>query len=95
MCSEADLIVMLGQFRCTVRQRAKLLNLHESLYHQQQSSVGAGASLQAQRILSHMKRHEPDLLKELIANLNSQTVIQEGPQQLAVVLKRCQRIVLQ
>ena len=28
-CSEADLIVMLCQLRCTVRQRTKLLHLHK------------------------------------------------------------------
>ena len=43
-----------------------------------------------------MKRpRKADLLKELIANLNAQTVVQKGAQQLAVVLKRCQRVVLQ
>ncbi len=41
------------------------------------------------------KPREANLLKELITNLNAQAVVQEGAQQLAVVLKRCQRVVLQ
>lgn len=41
------------------------------------------------------KPREANLLKELIANLNAQAVVQEGAQQLAVVFKRCQRVVLQ
>ena len=52
--------------------------------------------ISAQTMLPHMKRpRKADLLKELIANLDAEAVVQEGAQQLAIVLKRCQRVVLQ
>ena len=53
MCSEADLIVVLSQLRCTVRQRAELLHLHQVLisFESRIGVKGTGAYLWAHMIM--------------------------------------------